>query len=262
MDDFLLAKWYLDCVADNGDAFIGYAARLRMKRMVLHYSSILLHDKRTGLFSDTSIREGLFPQINESRISWSSDSLSVNGQWDALSTPVERVWDTEGAGTMRWLCHQPLGRATVQIGTRRRLEGLGYVEQLTQTIPPWKLPFNELRWGHLLIESETIVWIGWTGTTQKSVVVRNGVEVPGCAIGDDDIHGDGDTFNLQLREKIILRNGLLVSTALSKVPGISSLFPSGVLNTHECKWLSQGLLNRPSLPSATGWAIHEVVRFR
>lgn len=257
-----MEKWYLDCVAENGDAFIGYVARLRMRKVVLQYSSILLRDRRTGVHSESSLRQCQFPRIDQEKISLSSRGLSVTGEWITLSSSVERVWDIEGAGTMQWKCLQPLGRASVQIGKRAPLEGLGYVEQLTLTIPPWKLPFNELRWGHVLLESDAIVWIDWKGTTQESMVLKNGVQVPGCTIGDDEIRGDGSTLNLRLREKIVLRNGKLVSTALSMIPGISSLVPAGILNTHECKWLSQGQLVRPSLPPATGWAIHEVVRFR
>jgi hypothetical protein len=261
-DEFLLTKWYLDCVTEEGVVFIGYVARMKIQRMVLHYSSILLHDKRTGTSSDTSLRKGRFPRIDQSRISWSSDSLSVEGEWNALSMPVERTWGTEPEGTIRWSCCQPLGRATVQMKNHRRMEGLGYVEQLTQTIPPWKLPFNELRWGHLLTESEAVVWIDWTGTTHMTMVVKNGVEVPNCTISDEEIHGDEDRFSLTLREKTVLRSGPLVSTALSLIPGISSLVSSRILNTHECKWLSRGQLLRSSLPPATGWAIHEVVRFQ
>jgi hypothetical protein len=38
---FSLSKWYMDCVADDGTAFVGYHARLRWRRLTIHYASIL-----------------------------------------------------------------------------------------------------------------------------------------------------------------------------------------------------------------------------
>jgi hypothetical protein len=262
VEPFLLMKWYLDCVSNEGTAFIGYAAQLQMKKLVLHYSSILLRDKSSEIFSDTSLRQGRFPQIDRSRISWENDSLSFNGEWNAIAPPIERTWTPEEKGTITWSCFQPMGRAKVQIGNDRCIEGLGYVEQLTQTIPPWKLPFKELRWGHLLSESDAIVWIDWKGDTQTSLVLKNGLEVPGCTIGDDEIRGDQCDFRLSFDQKAVLRNGPLVSTALSMIPGISLLLPSDILHIHETKWLSSGTLARDPLSPTTGWVIHEVVKFQ
>lgn len=38
---FLLSKWYLDCVADDGGVFLGYAAKLSWKGLSLNYASVL-----------------------------------------------------------------------------------------------------------------------------------------------------------------------------------------------------------------------------
>ena len=38
---FLLTKWYLDCVAESGDAVILYVADLRWNALTVHYGSLL-----------------------------------------------------------------------------------------------------------------------------------------------------------------------------------------------------------------------------
>lgn len=38
---FALSKWYLDCVSERGDVFIGYAASLSWKKIRLHQVAAL-----------------------------------------------------------------------------------------------------------------------------------------------------------------------------------------------------------------------------
>jgi hypothetical protein len=38
---FLLTKWYLDCVAENGDAVVVYVADLRWNNLSIHCASLL-----------------------------------------------------------------------------------------------------------------------------------------------------------------------------------------------------------------------------
>jgi hypothetical protein len=40
-NSFLFTKWYLDCVAENGDAVILYVADLRWNALTVHYGSLL-----------------------------------------------------------------------------------------------------------------------------------------------------------------------------------------------------------------------------
>jgi hypothetical protein len=63
-------------------------------------------------------------------------------------------------GLINWTCHMPRAQATVQFHGEK-IAGLGYVESLTLSIPPSKLPFRTLRWGRHLSDRHWLVWIGW-----------------------------------------------------------------------------------------------------
>ncbi len=53
---FLLTKWYLDCVAESGDATVVYVADLRWNKLSLRYGSLLtildgrVHSSSSGLW--------------------------------------------------------------------------------------------------------------------------------------------------------------------------------------------------------------------
>jgi hypothetical protein len=39
---FVLSKYYLDCVSDDGDVFIAYAAEVRWHALALSYTAVLV----------------------------------------------------------------------------------------------------------------------------------------------------------------------------------------------------------------------------
>jgi hypothetical protein len=256
---FLLSKWYMDCVSENGGAFIGYVASLRWRGLSLHYSSVLhyVHGKEVEV--DISLQESTIPQVKGSSIQWSSPRLGVSGKWEAIAQPIKRSLLEMPAGSIQWHCLQPRARAEISIGNGQRLAGLGYVEHLTMTIPPWRLPFDELRWGRFLSDEDSLVWINWRGAHSLNLSFHNGVQVENALITDYGLHAE-DTC-LDLGDNVVLREGELVETALSSIPGIRNLFPFRILRTHERKWLSRGVLKKSQVESNTGWAIHEVVRW-
>jgi hypothetical protein len=260
-EKFFLTKWYLDCITEAGNACILYVALLKWRGLSLHYSSILLFDKYIGVQSDTSLRRCRLPQVEGSRIRWSSGPLGVVGEWDALCASVEREWGEENRGTIRWSCLQPGAKVDLRVGADTRLEGMGYVERLTMSIAPWHLSFKELRWGHFISEGETLVWIDWKGAAPLSLVVRNGIEIPACSISDKEIRDEDDRLFLRLSESAVLRKGPLLSTTLSMIPGVSTLFPKSILHTVECKWISRGKLLLNKTQPISGWAINEAVKF-
>ena len=55
----------------------------------------------------------------------------------------------ESAGSIVWTCLQPGSRVNISLGDRQ-LAGLGYAECLSVTLPPWRLPLSELRWGRFV----------------------------------------------------------------------------------------------------------------
>jgi hypothetical protein len=256
---FLLSKWYLDCVSVDGSAFIGYAASLRWRGLSLNYSSVLQHLPGEEVKIDSTLQELSTPQVAGSSIQWSSPRLSVVGSWEAAARPIKRTLLESAAGSIEWNCLHPRARAEILTGKGRRLAGFGYVEHLKMSIPPWQLPFDELRWGRFLSEEDALVWIDWRGAHSLNLSFHNGVQIENARLTDQGL--DAGEIGLALNESLVLRDGVLVETALSMIPGIQRLFPFRILGARECKWLSRGVLKKPGAEASNGWAIHEVVRW-
>lgn len=257
--NFLLSKWYLDCVSDQGEVFIAYVASLRWQRLVINYSSTLQRQRDGHTETNISLREAATPQVTGSSIEWSSPHLNVTGTWKALARPIQRVLFESEAGSLAWNCLQPNAAAEICISNERRVAGLGYVEHLEMSIPAWQLPIKELRWGRFLSNNDALVWIDWRGAKSLNLVLHNGVQMEDVSITE---HGfEARQMALVLEENVVLREGPLIKTALAAIPGISRLFPFRILGTHECKWLSHGTLKKTSANAVTGWAIHEIVRW-
>ena len=111
------------------------------------------------------------------------------------------------------------------------------------TVPPWRLPIEELRWGRFLSETGGVVWIEWSGEKSASLRWHNGVRSEGA-------------LEVEFRDREVLREGKLVETALRVIPNVHKLFPARILGLRESKWRSRAVLG-----PAAGWAIHEVVRW-
>ncbi len=232
---FHLSKWYLDCVTGDGRVFVAYSARLRWRALTLDYTSVL--------GGRSCLKECPPPDCSGDRIRWRAPEVGVEGEWQALEAPVSQtLYDADG--TVEWNCRQPRGRTEVHVG-RECLRGLGYVERLTMTVPPWRLPIDELRWGRLLTEAGSVVWIDWRGPYAKQLVLRNGVPTEPELLA-----------RIDLDQGLVLRDGALGKTALAAIPKVERLFPWRILRARETKWRSRG-----SLDGASGWAIHEVVRW-
>jgi hypothetical protein len=260
--DFHLSKWYLDCIAANGDAFIGYAATLRWKSFSIHYSSVLSCTEHSGTSSQMSLKKDNDPSCAGCGIDWSSNSLNLNGSWVSLSKPIERRLYESPEGILQWSCMQPKARSSVSFGRNEHLEGLGYVEHLELTVRPWMLPISELHWGRFLSDRDALVWIEWRGSKPLSLAVWNDRIMDQPVITEQGISFNQGETSLSLTERKELRKGPLLSTALSMIPGIEVIFPRKILHSHECKWRSRGLLNSGHSQPDVGWAIHEIVRFQ
>jgi hypothetical protein len=76
---------------------------------------------------------------------------------------------------IRWHCVCPNADATIRIGDDT-VQGLGYAEHLTMTLKPWRLPFDELRWGRFLSAADTLIWIQWRGSMSRTWIWVDGAE--------------------------------------------------------------------------------------
>lgn len=257
--NFHLSKWYLDCVSEDGTAFIGYSAELRWRTLSLHYSSILLRDNAGSIHSKTSLDRRTIPDHDGTKTKWISQPLTLDAEWMGTQSPVKRELYRD-EGEIVWSCVSPAAQARINVQGFSPIEGLGYVEHLSLTVLPWNLPFKELRWGRFLSEKNSLVWIDWNGGIERSFTFLNGEEIQASSITDVHIKTENDV-QLSLQQHAVIRNGPLISTALSSIPGLDKIFPAGILHAEESKWLSKGELRQNNSPAVNSWAIHELVRF-
>jgi hypothetical protein len=257
-----LKKWYLDCVDDNGAAFIGYSAELRWHALHLHYESCLHYSDHTGIATDASFLRHSFPVKTDRSIEWNSRPLHVRGIWKGICPSIHRKLYESEECTITWECFQPHSHCTIQADDRCMMSGSGYAECLEIELAEWALPFDGLRWGRFLSGDISLVWIDWTGRVEQHLMFWNGTPVHGCTIDDDRIAIPERDAILTLHRRAVLKDASILSPALRKIPGLSSIIPPSLARSQEIKWLSKGTLTRPRTPDLEGWAIHERVTFQ
>lgn len=257
---FRLTKWYMDCVSVDGEAFIAYIAVLQWKTFTIHYHSVLAKEPGGNYESAMSMRECPMPYVKEDLLRWRSESLNVYAEWHRRFDGTEQTLIDTPEGYVRWKCTIPRAASVVE-RNGSLLTGTGYVESLEMTLPPWRLPFKELRWGRFVSETDSLVWIDWRGGIARSMLLHNGKEIQCDKITDSNIISEKKGLHLHLDRSTVLREGPLVTTALSKIPGLSTIFPNNILQTYEQKWLSRSVLKKNSKKDLHGFSIHEIVRF-
>lgn len=248
-----MRKWYFDCVSPTGDAAIIYLAHLRWRSAVLHYGSLLISHAGT-ITTRSSVRR--FKSFDDTldRLELDLPNLNIAASLHSQQPPISRtIFDR-----LTWTCLHPKSDVTITAGSIA-FHGLGYAERLDLSIPPWKLPLNELHWGRFLSPDDSLVWIDWRGQHQTRVLIHNGHDVHPEFISADEIRFADDS-TLTLDHRHTLRTGHLRETILPTTPALNRFFPRNIFNICETKWCSVGKLTAPDHAS-TGWAIHEIVEW-
>jgi len=260
-DGFTLSKWYLDCVAEDGDAFVAYAAEARWGPVALKYASTLRRRPGAEVATvETTLREVPWPVETEQAVTWQAPLLGVEGRWTAIDPSIEATVLESDEGSVRWRCLQPRARAAVVQGDVP-VAGLGYVETLTLTLPPWRMPIDELWWGRFLGETSSLVWIDWRGPHTRRLAWLDGDEVAVARIDPEGLASDTGDVRLTVEPGGLLRRGALGRTALAIVPAVDRLLPVRILAADETKWCARGVLDVRGRARDRGWVIHEVVRW-
>jgi hypothetical protein len=263
---FHLNKWFLDFVGKNGAAMIFYAAKLTWYGWSASYTSWLWHDPGSGVSLKTRFRNVHMPLINDDIITWKDTGFGVSGIWESSAKTVSaRLFDSE-EGFLDWMCYQPASKVKLRI-KENILEGRGYAEQLILTVPPWKIPMDELRWGRFGSDENNMVWIELRDKDKKQWLWLNGEKIGNCIIEDEQIILPGKDLVLNLDKGILLESEKKIFTVVEKliryIPGFNKIMPVNFLLADEFKWLSWGQLettNRKVISS--GMAIHELVNFK
>lgn len=254
---FQLTKWYFDCVSDAGETAIFYCARVHWRGLALSYSSYLFLGHDGVIHTRSSVRPFRQPAENNEVLEVDLSSLKAKGIWRAQEASISRNILSVPRGLVQWTCLQPRSEVTLRIQNAPPINGLGYAECVTLTVPPWELPLTQLQWGRFLSREHSLVWIDWQGPANYRLVFHNGTACGTRKISERSIVlANGTVLNLDCGRP--LRNGKLGETILPATPVLRKFFPLAMFNVRECKWRSQGRLQIGDR-EIPGWAIHEVV---
>lgn len=253
---FLLTKWYLDCVTEQGDTAVIYCADLRWHRVRAVYSSVLTADSES-ISTRSSMTGGQLPSVSGDVISVELPKLGISGKWTSAANAVSRNVFEGTAGYVRWNCIQPKSAVHLRIQSREFI-GLGYAECLTLTLPPWQLPMRQLRWGRYVSPEDCLAWVDWQGPFTTSFAFYNGQPSLPESISDSRIVLLDGT--LCVDDCLPLRSGRLAETLLPGAPGLGKVLPLSLFKIEEHKWRSRGHW-KASDHSSSGWVIHEVVHW-
>lgn len=263
-EPFYLRKWFLDFVSDTGETMIFYAARLTWHGLSVPYTSWLHYSPKYGVRLKSRFHDIHMPEIKNHLITWGDEKFGVTGTWTGLAEPIEaRILDTE-EGFLDWSCFQPASAVSLMINDTR-LTGRGYVERLELTMPPWKIPMDELRWGRFGSPAHNIVWIELKEKEKRQWVWWNGEQQESCTVADDHLYIPAKNLVLKLDRGVSLESEKkifsVVNNLIRFIPGIRSAMPVKFMMADESKWMSKGQLLQHDKIIADGMAIHELVNF-
>lgn len=261
LGDMNLKKWYLDFVSDEGVAALCYSAKLRYKGVSIGYSA-LVNGSYNGDFTAHYSLQSPRPEFNDTALQWQASKWDTAFSWQTgaqtVSQPIS-LWQTEKGG-ITWHNLIPGAQAHMQ-QNNQMTSGLGYVEQLSLDIPPWRLPIKRLRWGRFVSRQATLVWIEWhlrDGST-KQWLTHDGQAVEAFSLDAQTIISPQGY--LQIGRGSPIRQGYLKDTAFSSIAFLRWFFPDPVLNIYEHKQLAPATFYSDAGQQSEGWVIDEIVDF-
>ncbi|CAF1263740.1 unnamed protein product [Adineta steineri] len=250
---------YADIIdEETDDVTIIYLGELEWKFLKINFTNILQFIQKQTLISRSTLLNYQSPIFDDDCFEINSNGIS--GEWKRKSECIfcEKLFENAD-GYILWECFIPVGLAQINVNNKIN-KGLGYVEKLTMTIKPWRMPIDILGWGRFLYENQYIIWIRWIGKEEKFLIFHNGIKYSDGIINDEMI--EFGNYRLLLIEKYILRNGLLSETIFDRFIWIKKFFPLEFLDINECKWETWSELYEKNCLIAKGWSIHENVNFK
>ena len=258
LTNFRLDKWYFDCVSADGTLLVGYAAKLRWGPVGLNYGARIKKSAERPVTQRQSLSSGYVGDIGDG-VNWSNDAQSVSGSWLGGRRIESEVLLDDADGHLEWECLGANSKVSVftdGVG----VEGLGYAERISMTMQPWRLPFQELRWGRYVSDDgqDFAVWIDVRGKLQRNWTWMNSSSPVDGTVNDDGVQTDAGVLGFEASQPI--RHENVARTLLGVLRPMSQLLPKGVRRIQEAKQLSSGLLTIGGRESR-GCSINEVVKW-
>jgi hypothetical protein len=256
-----LTKWYFDCVAPDGRVVIGYWAALSWRQLEWNWQNVVLHEPGRAPVRRSSLVRAPPPAVAGESITWSAPALRCRIEVASRQRPIEQRLLEDETGVVEWRVEAPAARVSVDLGGSAPVQGPGYVERIQLTVPPWRLPIRELRWGRWIdaAAGRSVVWIDWRGETPRTWVFVDGVLAPAATVADERVRagavdlvlGDSRTLEAQSFTEIT-----------ASIPLLHSVVPKAILALRQTRWCSLGTLREGDTAPRTGHAIHELVVLR
>jgi hypothetical protein len=257
---FRLRAWYLDCVSEAGDAFLGRSARLSWDGLRVRGSAMLVAPHGGSAEERHSLVPGAEPRTLRNGLSWRCEPVDVEGTWRSRTAPIGRTLLGGHAGALEWACLAPSATARVRAGGAM-VDGLGYAECLTLTLDPQELPFRTFFRGRFVAPGASLIWIVWDGVVNAHFVFLDGRDGPVAQLSPDRIAGEDGT-TMQLEQAHVLQRESALCAALPTLPELAGRPHVPFLTSREETRLRRGTLLRPGKEPTSGWVVEQELDLR
>lgn len=262
---FKINKWYLDFICEDGQAMIFYSAELHWHGSKVPYTSFLHYIPNESVKVKSHFGKAHSPISDGNSIRWADSKFSIEGIWQPRAASIsERLFESD-SGHLDWFCYQPSSDVVLNLNGKEFF-GKGYVEMLTLSTYPWKIPMNELRWGRFANGNLVVVWVEILHHKTNKWLWVNGEKSTDFAISDDSIIITDNDIEIRFDKGIILESEKKISNVVEKftrfIPKFNSIIPANFLMADECKWLSHTETRCGKNYYHDGMAIHEFVDFK
>lgn len=221
------------------------------------YSGLVFCDSEGFTTEKSTLSKTKKPVINGT-IHFNHKTLKTDVSLQRTDAPIVRLlYKDSDNNELIWNCHHPKALAEI-LYNGTLYKGFGYAETLFTFIKPWNLPIDELRWGRFLSDSDTLIWIKWTGKYPVNKIFFNGIEYNDAIFENDTINFCDGAYQLKFSEIHLIRKGKL-SKLFLKMKMLKILFDHRILNSLEIKYKSKTSLNKNSIVMSNGWSLFEIV---
>ena len=257
-----LEKTYFDLQSADGTALIGYRAAFGGRRLKLPYEAWLLKRPGRPAVLKQTVKSGAL-KVDDQGVEWRNNRLGIHGRWAGGPEAWPRLQADFPEGRIDWQVRGAAVPVRLNFGRGDWFQGLGYWENLKMTLPPWRLPFPELKWGRFLSDDASLwlVWVAWLGGPQEEKRLWSAQG----ELGALSFLGSGLTCRggrLDFVTSEILRQGELFKSLGASAAVCSKLLPHGLGRTVEDKRLSRSRWLPEGGRAVEGWSIHETVYWR
>ena len=258
---FTLTKWYFDCVAPNGRVVIGYWASLAWSRFAFTWQTVVLYQTGRSPTRRSTLVPAPPPSVGGDTITWRAPALGCVIDVESRQRPIEERLLDDGTGIVDWRAEAPAAFVSVELRGFVPVQGSGYAERILITVPPWRLPIRELRWGRWLdaASSRSVVWIDRRGEYPRTWVFVDGNMATSAVVTDEGVCAGNVKVVVGERRTL---EAPAFSQIAAAIPSLQAVVPKSLLALRQTRWCSNSTLQEGNDAALSGRAIHEVVEFR